>query len=138
LSARYLLQSESNRFEKLQRDVQETAFAFAAIELLETVAAMQAVKNHIEYIDREGSLDLETDEGERLNGDDAAKRLIEDWDLDLDVHRRQATVAVTERRKPSRLVHNVVIGELVGFRFRSRRSDRCVGQRHVGNSIRDK
>jgi hypothetical protein len=35
-------------------------------------------------------------------------------------------------------VHNVVIGELVGFRFRSRRSDRCVGQRHVGNSIRDK
>jgi hypothetical protein len=48
--------------------------------------SLKAVKDHIEYIDREGSLDLETDEGERLNGDDAAKRLIEDWDLDLDVH----------------------------------------------------
>ena len=76
--------------------------------------SLKAVKDHIEYIDREGNLDLETDEGERLNGDDAAKRLIEDWDLDLDVHRRQATVAVTERRKPSRLVHNLIFSMPAG------------------------
>jgi hypothetical protein len=47
--------------------------------------SFKAVKDHIEYIDREGNLDLETDEGERLNGDEVAKRLIEDWDLDVDV-----------------------------------------------------
>jgi hypothetical protein len=70
--------------------------------------SLKAVKDHIKYIDREGNLDLETDEGERLNGDEAAMRLIEDWDLDLDAHRRQATVAVTERRKPPRLVHNLI------------------------------
>jgi len=76
--------------------------------------SLKAVKDHIEYIDREGSLDLETDEGERLSGDEAAKRLIEDWDLDLDVHRRQATVAVTERRKPPRLVHNLIFSMPAG------------------------
>ena len=76
--------------------------------------SLKAVKDHIEYIDREGSLDLETDEGERLSGDEAAKRLIEDWDLDLDLHRRQATVDVTERRKPPRLVHNLIFSMPAG------------------------
>jgi len=76
--------------------------------------SLKAVKDHIEYIDREGNLNLETDEGERLNGDEAAKQLIEDWDLDLDVHRRQATVAVRDRRKPPRLVHNLIFSMPAG------------------------
>lgn len=76
--------------------------------------SLKAVKDHLEYIDREGNLDLETDEGERLNGDEVAKQLIKDWDLDLDVHRRQATVAVTESRKPPRLVHNLIFSMPAG------------------------
>jgi hypothetical protein len=68
--------------------------------------SLKAVKDHIEYIDREGNLELETDEGDRLKGDDVAQQLIKDWDLDLVSHRRQAAVAVTNDRKPPRLIHN--------------------------------
>src|ERR1700686_841893 len=43
-----------------------------------------AVAVHFEYIDRHGELEIETDDGERLQGRDVAARLVEDWDLDLD------------------------------------------------------
>jgi hypothetical protein len=45
---------------------------------------------------------------------EAAKRLIEERDLDLDVHRRQVAVAVTDRRKPPRLVHNLIFSMPAG------------------------
>jgi hypothetical protein len=76
--------------------------------------SLKSIKDHVEYIGREGELELETDEGERLKGDEVAKRLIENWDLDLVTHRRQATVAVTKSRKPSRLVHNIIFSMPAG------------------------
>ena len=76
--------------------------------------SLKAIKNHVEYIGREGELELETDEDERLKGDDVAQQLIEDWDLDLVTHRRQAAVAVTNGRKPPRLVHNIIFSMPAG------------------------
>src|ERR1700722_16879319 len=46
--------------------------------------AVGAVRKHLDYIARKGELELETDDGERLQGRDAGERLVEDWDLDLE------------------------------------------------------
>src|ERR1700733_8316853 len=43
-----------------------------------------AVAAHFDYIDRHGELEIETDDGERLQGKNVAAKLVEDWDLDLD------------------------------------------------------
>jgi hypothetical protein len=66
--------------------------------------SLKCVNEHAEYIGSEGDLERETDEGERLKGDDVAQQLIEDWDLDVILHRFQLAVAVTNGRKPPRLV----------------------------------
>jgi hypothetical protein len=76
--------------------------------------SLKAIKHHVEYIGREGELELETDEGDRLKGDEVAQQLIEDWDLDLVSRRRQAAVAVTNGRKPPRLVHNIIFSMPAG------------------------
>src|SRR6516165_3234339 len=49
-----------------------------------------AIRRHLEYLRLrdEGELDLETDEGGRLSGHGVARELLEDWDLDLEEHRR--------------------------------------------------
>lgn len=41
------------------------------------------VGRHAEYLGRDGELELETDDGQRLTGQDVGARLVEDWDLDL-------------------------------------------------------
>src|SRR6516162_11869081 len=41
-----------------------------------------SVARHLQYIDRCGEFEIETDEGERLKGKEAAHALIEDWGLD--------------------------------------------------------
>jgi hypothetical protein len=37
---------------------------------------------HLRYIDRNGRLEIETDEGEHLKGQGIEKDLTDDWDLD--------------------------------------------------------
>lgn len=51
---------------------------------------------------------MRTDDGERLHGTGFAKTLLDDWDLDLDEHRRHTQRAIAAGRKPSKLVHNLV------------------------------
>ena len=76
--------------------------------------SLKGIRDHVEYIGREGELELETDEGDRLKGDEVARTLIEDWDLDLVTHRRRAAVVVTNNRKPPRLVHNIIFSMPAG------------------------
>src|SRR5688500_3604330 len=38
-----------------------------------------AVRRHLEYVGRAGELELETDDGERLQGKGTEKALLEDW-----------------------------------------------------------
>jgi MobA/VirD2-like, nuclease domain len=64
---------------------------------------------HLRYIDRNGKLEIETDEGERLKGKGIEKGLIEDWDLDSANALGRGPYRGKAGRKPSRLVHNVIL-----------------------------
>ena len=46
-----------------------------------------SVARHFQYLDRDGELEIETDDGEPLKGKGAAAALIDDWGLDLDEKR---------------------------------------------------
>jgi type IV secretory pathway VirD2 relaxase len=65
------------------------------------------VRQHAEYIGRDGELALETDDGRRLTGEDAATRLVEDWDLDLPAAGSAERVARGGGRE-ARLVHKLI------------------------------
>jgi hypothetical protein len=68
---------------------------------------LKAVGKHVDYIGRKGDLELETDEGERLGGR-IGEDLLDDWDLDIDEVRRQATLTATKGGKPPKLVHKLM------------------------------
>jgi hypothetical protein len=46
-----------------------------------------AVARHFKYLDRDGELPIETDDGESLKGKGASAALIDDWDLKLETNR---------------------------------------------------
>lgn len=73
-----------------------------------------AVAQHVEYIGRHGQLALETDEGERIQGEDIAEGLIDQWNLDLEEHRRSAELTASQGRKPPRLVHKLMLSMPAG------------------------
>lgn len=67
----------------------------------------KAAGKHLDYIGRYGELELEGDDGERLEGRIGAA-LLEDWDLDLDDVRRQSGLATATSRKPPKLIHKLM------------------------------
>jgi hypothetical protein len=68
----------------------------------------KAVAAHIDYIDRHGKLEIEMDDGERMEGRAVGKALSEDWDLDLEEMRGLGPLARPSARPPPKLVHNLV------------------------------
>ena len=71
------------------------------------------VQAHLEYIDRHGTLDLETDQGDVLKGKVAATEIINDWGLDYGQvpgapHSRSKVDADGTRRQP-RQAFNIVL-----------------------------
>jgi hypothetical protein len=68
----------------------------------------KGARQHLEYVGREGELDLETDAGERLTGKDAAQRIVDDWDLDLEEERPGSRLSVSEPARRPKLVHKLV------------------------------
>jgi len=69
---------------------------------------LRSVARHLNYIGRHGGLQLETDDGDRLQGRDAGQRLVEDWDLDLDENRRGSALSAGRGRAP-KLVHKIML-----------------------------
>lgn len=67
-----------------------------------------SVVRHLNYIGRHGDLQLETDDGDRLQGRDAGQRLVEDWDLDLNQDRRDPALSAGAGRVP-KLVHKIML-----------------------------
>jgi hypothetical protein len=72
-------------------------------------AKVGAVSAHLVYISRQGRIEIETDDGERIKSRDEQKTLLKDWHLELSAgqYRRQ-----NERRPAARtlkLVHNIVL-----------------------------
>lgn len=67
-----------------------------------------AVWRHLRYIDRRGGLELETDDGERLQVKGAEKALLEDWGLALQEREDKVIYNGLPGRKPVKLVHNLM------------------------------
>ena len=70
--------------------------------------SLRSVARHLNYIGRRGDLELETDDGDRLQGRDAGQQLVENWDLDLDQDRRDSRLSAGKGRAP-KLVHKVML-----------------------------
>src|SRR5258708_38511329 len=92
--------------EQIRRTVQRAPEAVVKV-LPRDSNDLKAVGKHLDYIGRYGKLDLESDDGQRLSGR-VGKALLDDWDLDIDDVRRQATLAATKGRKPPKLVHKLM------------------------------
>ncbi len=71
--------------------------------------SLRGVAQHLDYIGREGRGEVQTDDGERLQGKGFEKALLEDWDLDLEAQRRRSERAIAAGRKPPKLVYNLVV-----------------------------
>jgi hypothetical protein len=69
---------------------------------------IRGVGTHLDYIGREGELDIETDDGRRISEQGFERHIIQDWDLDLEQRKGAKQRAITTRRKPPKLVHNLV------------------------------
>jgi hypothetical protein len=74
-----------------------------------------SVGRHLEYLDRDGELAIETDDGEALTGKDAADALLDDWDLELDA-KRPSTADHKPRQMGTapKLVHKMVFSMPAG------------------------
>src|SRR6516165_594085 len=64
---------------------------------------------HLKYIDRQGKLELETDEGQRLEGKGIEAALVADWDLEALRANARGPYRRTAGRRPVKLVHNVIL-----------------------------
>jgi hypothetical protein len=70
---------------------------------------LRAVGRHLNYISRKGTLELETDEGERLSGRDSAAAVLDNWDLDLEETRSRITPGPTVGRPAPKLVQKLIL-----------------------------
>ena len=75
---------------------------------------LKAVGRHLAYLNRGGELEIETDDGQRLSGEGVEKELLEDWDLDLEEHRRKADLESRSSRPPPKLVHKLMFSMPAG------------------------
>lgn len=69
---------------------------------------------HLQYIDRGGRLEIETDQGEIVQRKEAKDTLVEDWELDLVAAQSRSPYRGIPGRKPAKLVHNVVLSMPAG------------------------
>jgi predicted transcriptional regulator len=75
---------------------------------------LKAIGRHLGYLNRGGEVEIETDDGQRLSGEGVEKELLEDWDLDLEEHRRKADLGPQLSRRPPKLVHKLMFSMPVG------------------------
>lgn len=94
------------QIEQIRRTVQRVPEVMVKV-LPRASNDLKAAGKHLDYISRHGELELETDDGDRLQGK-IGKALLEDWDLDIDDVRRQADLAATKRRAPPKLIHKLM------------------------------
>lgn len=74
--------------------------------------SLAAVRQHLAYVGRQGDVELQTDDGQRLQDCEAAADLIDDWDLDLAAC--QSGLGGLQRRRAPRLVHKLVFSMPAG------------------------
>jgi hypothetical protein len=96
----------SEQVEQIRRTVQRAPEVMVKV-LGSNSNDLKAAARHFDYIGRKGELEIETDDGEKLQGR-VGQLLIEDWDLDIDDARRQSELKATDGRKPPKLVHKLM------------------------------
>ncbi|MEJ0086858.1 MAG: relaxase/mobilization nuclease domain-containing protein [Pseudomonadota bacterium] len=96
----------TEQVEQIRRTVQRAPEVMVKV-LGRNSSDLKAAAKHFDYIGRKGELEIETDDGERLQGR-VGQSLIEDWDLDIDDARRQGDLKATNGRKPPKLVHKLM------------------------------
>jgi hypothetical protein len=69
---------------------------------------LAGVGRHFDYIGRQGTLDVELDTSDYVRPKGIDKLLVEDWDLDLEVHAGPSARSVRAPSKPVKLVHNII------------------------------
>jgi hypothetical protein len=75
---------------------------------------LKAIARHLGYLNRGGEVDIETDDGQHLSGKGVEKELLEDWDLDLEEHRRKADLESRSSRPPPKLAHKLMFSMPAG------------------------
>ncbi|HEX4051553.1 MAG TPA: relaxase/mobilization nuclease domain-containing protein [Steroidobacteraceae bacterium] len=70
--------------------------------------SLQGAVAHFRYIDRRGTLEVESDDGRTLRGNEAAAGLVDSWDLATTQARDRNQYRGRPGRGPSKLVHNLV------------------------------
>lgn len=100
--------------EQIRRTVQRVPEVMVKV-LSRASNDLKAAGKHLDYISRHGTLPLEIDGGEELEGR-GGKAVLEDWDLDIDDLRRQASLAAANGRKPPKLVHKLMFSMPAGTR----------------------
>jgi hypothetical protein len=75
---------------------------------------LKSVQRHLEYVNRKGELQIETDEGERICGKGVEKELLDDWNLDLEEDRRRVDLGPLKDRSPPKLVHKILFSMPAG------------------------
>jgi hypothetical protein len=75
---------------------------------------LKAIGRHLGYLNRGGEVDIETDDGQRVSGKRGEEDLLEDWDLDLEEHRRKADLESQSTRRPPKLVHKLMFSMPAG------------------------
>ena len=69
---------------------------------------LRGVAQHFDYIGRKGEQEIEMDDRRQVQEKGFEKKLIKDWDLDLEAKPGPARRAVERGRKPPKLVHNII------------------------------
>jgi len=64
---------------------------------------------HLRYIDRNGKLEIETDEGWKLKGKGIENELVSDWDVEAAEAYARSPYRGKAGRRPAKLLHNVIL-----------------------------
>lgn len=103
-----------SQIELIHRTVSRTPEVMIKVTSGKGSSTSRGVAAHFEYIGRGGDLEIETDGGERLVGDDVGQQLIRDWDLDMEEERQRPDLFAIHRRAPPKLVHKMIFSMPAG------------------------
>jgi predicted transcriptional regulator len=75
---------------------------------------LKAVGRHLNYLSRNGEVEIETDDGRHLSGQGIEQELLEDWDLDIEEARKTRELRSRPGMVRPKLVHKVVLSMPAG------------------------
>ena len=102
-----------SEIEQIARIAQRTPEVMVKV-LPKGANCLGAVRRHFSYIGRDGALDVETDDGEKLRSEVVGDDLVEDWDLDVMQQRGKLDLGPPMGKQAPRLVHKVMFSMPAG------------------------